>query len=142
MYLNGIEITGPYEINMMTVYASGRLFVRSSVDSQWYLYEAYQLNFSSGPTASPVPVNITFSPSHPQISHLAPIGTHVADIAVTMSDGSAFSGTIAIDDTTDFAISGSSIITHASLSGPFFLPKVTATQNGVTFLRIIDVEVT
>jgi hypothetical protein len=94
IYLNGILITGPFIINLMTVYASGQLFLRAT-DGLWYLWAANQLNVSTGPTAGPVPINITFSPSHPQISHLAPIGTHLADIAVTMSDGSAFSGIIA-----------------------------------------------
>jgi hypothetical protein len=42
----------------------------------------------------PVPIGITFNPAAPKIPWDSPLGMPVSDIAVTMSDGSAFAGTL------------------------------------------------
>jgi hypothetical protein len=126
----------------MTVYATGQLFYRT-IDNLWHLWAGNQPNPSAGPTASPVPVNIVLSPSRPVISHTVSIGTHVADISVVMSDGSAFSGSHVLSDTTYFAPSGTTIVTNnASIPANFYILGVTSTQNGTGCERLINIGVT
>jgi hypothetical protein len=58
-----------------------------------------------------------------------------------MSDGSSFSGTISIGDTTNFAVSGSSIVTAVS---PFAssITSLAVTQNGTTYQKEIIIVAT
>jgi hypothetical protein len=141
---NGILVGyhGVLVIDQMMVYGHSQLFWHDTVSHNWFSWVSNQYNSSTGPTARPIPINITMSPPNPQISHLASIGTFVSTVAATMSDGSGFSGTITIDDTTNFAVSGSSIVTNAALTNAFYFVTATVTQNGTGFRRIFDVNVT
>src|SRR6202011_5099935 len=92
--LNDLPILVGFAVDLMTVHSHGQLFLRST-DASWYLWTGNQFNSSTGPTAAPVPIGATFSPKpHIGIPASSPIGTHVADVNVIMSDGGAFSGTI------------------------------------------------
>ena len=80
---------------------------------------------------TPVPV-ISFNPPNPSIPANAPGGTVVAAIQVTMSDGSAFTGTLGFgtpyeDDNATFTISGSNLIVNPS--GPGLSADAITTQN-------------
>jgi hypothetical protein len=80
-------------------------------DFHWSLYATLT-------PGTPVPV-ISFNPPHPSIPANAQGGTVVAQIQVTMSDGSAFTGTLDFgtpyeDDNATFTISGSNLIVNPS----------------------------
>jgi hypothetical protein len=80
---------------------------------------------------TPVPV-ISFNPSNPSIPANAPGGTVVATIQVTMSDGSAFTGTLGFgtpydDDNATFTISESKLIVNPF--GPGLSADANTTQD-------------
>ena len=92
-------------------------------------------------TAAPLPI-ITFNPAHPTIPDTTPKGTVVAGYAITMSDGSRFTGTVAFgapnfDDGGVFALK---IITPASgqiivnPNGPGVGPNLTTITDHVTLV--------
>jgi hypothetical protein len=148
LMLNGIPIavggtsfTTYMIVDTMTVYATGQLFFRMAADSTWRCWTGNQAHWSTGPTASPVPVAMSLSPSRPQLAASSSIGTHVGTVSATMSDGSGFSGTISIGDTTNFAVSGSSIVTAVS---PFAssITSLAVTQNGTTYQKEIIIVAT
>ncbi len=145
--LNGLPIgQGFFVVDQIKVYASGQLFFhRVNGSPGWYLWTGNQGTPSTGgPTSAPVPVDVRFSPSHPSVVHTVPVGTHVADVLITMSDGSGFSGVITLDDTTHMTVSGTSIVTNASPlpTGGFDYLQVFATQNGSYFQTAFDVRYT
>jgi hypothetical protein len=152
--LNGIPvwITGfstPYIADQMTVWASGQLFFhRADFAPGWVYWAGNQANTVTAPTAGPVPVNVAVSPAHPSVSG-ASAGTHVADVIVTMSNGSGFSGSLTALTTFNpasgyFSISGGAIITGPTVPIPFdpYFVMVTASQNGGDYKAIINVNVT
>jgi hypothetical protein len=65
-------------------------------------------------TSSPYPTAITIAPA--TIADNAPAGTLLATPAVTMSDGSQFSGTLTTSDTDFFAIFGINLVTARALT--------------------------
>jgi hypothetical protein len=106
-----------------------------------------QPNASTGPTALPIPTGIAFTPSNPSLSHTAPDGTTIATVTVTMSDGSTFSGTLAVGldnsgNQTARASGTTRLVTNGSplLQVPTLEP-VTATQSGNSFATIVDMQV-
>jgi hypothetical protein len=139
LMLNGIPVSltaGGFStrlaVNLMTVYGHGQLFYRLT-DSTWRVWTGnWWQNPSTGPVSGPVPVSLSITPSRPELPASSAVGTHVATVAVTMSDLSSFSGTISISDTTNFAISGSSIVTNVSPFASSFA-LLTVTQNGTGF---------
>jgi hypothetical protein len=145
--LNGIPLlrgfgNGFWRVaDQMKVYASGQMFFHG-VDATpgWFCWAGNQANASTGPTASPVPVSLTVSPTVLSVPHLSSIGTHICDVNVTMSDGSSFTGSLAVDST-NVAVSGSSLVTAVTpidKEGP----TITASQNGSEFKFITDIQVT
>jgi hypothetical protein len=139
--LNGIPIFAVpqsffnFPVNLMTVYGHGQCFIRQT-NGVWWVWAGNQLNPSTGPVSGPVPIGLSYTPSHPTLVGAGSIGRLVATISVTMSDGSPFSGTVAIADTINYAISGSNpnptIVTNANpFSSAFTL--LTVTQNGTGF---------
>ena len=66
--------------------------------------------------ATPTPTAITLSPASVTIPDNAPAGTLLATAAVTMSDGSQFTGTLTTSNTSFFAISGLNIVTAKALT--------------------------
>jgi len=141
LVLNGLTVWEPgfYPTNLMTVYGHGQLFFRTT-NGAWHLWAGNQPNPSTGPTARPVPVNATFSPSpNPSIPAGSPIGTLVVGVSVTMSDGSPFVGTIALPDGTHMSVSGSSIVTASSPLIRDGYVDVTVSQNGSSFATPINV---
>lgn len=80
---------------------------------------------------TPIPV-ISFYPPNPSIPANAPGGTVITQIQVTMSDGSAFTGTLGFgtpyeNDNATFTISGSNLIVNPS--GPGLSADVNTTQD-------------
>jgi hypothetical protein len=147
--LNGIEIkdwggTFPH-FDQMTIQSHGRMFLHRSDGPGWEHWALYQRNLSTGPTTTPVPINLEITPSRPAIPHGSPVGTFVSDVAVTTSDGSPFSGTYLIRDTdgnpTDYSMSGTTIVVSTPPSfGPLVNFKVS--QNGSELNMIFVIGVT
>jgi hypothetical protein len=145
--LNGTRSAHNYFITaMLQVDAHGTLFSKDT-GGNWLYWAAFRWNDTTGPVVAPVPISISFSTYIPTLPHTSPVGTNVAAIAVTMSDGSAFSGalTASVDGggQQTMGLSGSEIVTAVSplptgaLTGTF----ITATQNGATFGMGLDVGV-
>jgi hypothetical protein len=135
--LNGIDMKhyeGSYHyFDQMTVASHGRMFLRHADGSGWSHWALNQRNKSTGPTAAPVPTNLVVIPSRTQVPRNAPAGTFVADVAVTLSDGSPFSGTYLLrrpdGEPLEYSMSGSKMVVSAP---PQFghLIDVTVSQNG------------
>src|SRR5262249_9005504 len=84
--------------------------------------------------AAPVPA-ITVTPSNPTILDTTPLGAVVATFAVSMSDGSPFTGTVGFgapnyDGGGVFAIAGNNIIVNPS--GPGVGPNTTTLTDQIT----------
>ncbi len=134
LQLNGIDVkeAGPgfIFVNQMTVYGHGRMFFHRSDTPAWKLWAMYQQNTSTGPTSLPVPVDIRITPSRPSIPAGSAPGFPVATVAVAMSDGSTFSGSLSLNDMTYFTISGSSIVVNTPPPTNFYVLLLSAAQNG------------
>lgn len=93
----------------------------------------------------PHPTGVTFTPSKASLPDNAPAGTTVAVVSVAMSDGSAFSGTLAASPAGTVAISGNKLVLARGLTSAdvgAYQWKVAATQNGVTVSGTIPVQIT
>jgi hypothetical protein len=145
--LNGTRAAHNFFItSILEVNSSGILFAKDT-GGTWLYWADFRWNDTTGPVASPVPISISFSTFIPTLPSTSPVGTNVAAITVTMSDGSAFSGalTASVDGggQQTMGLSGSEIVTAVSplptgaLTGTF----ITATQNGATFGMGLDVGV-
>jgi len=92
-----------------------------------------------------VPTGITFTPSATSLPDNAAAGTTVAAVSVSMSDGSAFTGTLAASPSGTVAISGNKLVLARGLTSADDGSQqwaVSATQNGVTVSSSITVQVT
>jgi hypothetical protein len=86
------------------------------------------------PPAAPEPV-ITVTPTTPELPDSAPLGTVVATYAVTMSDGSLFTGTVGFaapfyDAGGIFALSGNNIVINPA--GPGVGPNMSTVTDHIT----------
>jgi hypothetical protein len=112
--LNGCPISyGPryFQGTTITINSHSNTFLQAG-DSSWHPFLCYSLdNQASGPTASPIPVGMSFSPSFISSTTLISVGAltaaghnvtgyQISTLTVTMSDGSAFSGTTAFSPIT------------------------------------------
>ncbi len=126
--------------NQMTVYGHGQLFMRDP-SNNWTVWTGNDFNRSDGPTAGPIPIKVFFPPigPNPTIPAASTIGTFVTNVAVTMSDGSPFTGTITfVDAMSGFAASGNTIVTTATpVVGNTY--RIIVNQNGSDFLCYINV---
>jgi hypothetical protein len=97
------------------------------------------------PPSLPTPTGITFVTTTTSLPDNSPAGTTVATFSVSMSDGSAFSGTLGASPVGTVAISGSTLLVLAraltSADNGSQQWGVTATQNGVTVSSSIAVQV-
>ena len=141
--LNGVAIGGGfYAVDQIQVRAAGQLFFHRLSPPTWYVWTGNQGTPITGtPPAGPIPIDVKFSPSHPSVSaatHSTP-GGFVSNVLVTMSDGSAFTGAVTVDDTTHLTGSGATIINSAALpTAGFDYVQVSATQNGVLFQAVFN----
>jgi hypothetical protein len=93
----------------------------------------------SGPVTDPRPPHptaISLAPVNTTIADNSPAGTRLATAAVTMSDGSKFTGTLTTSNTDFFAVSGLDIVTARALSAADDGTQttiITATQGGQSF---------
>lgn len=137
--LNGIELQSYalsfHLFDQMTVYGHGQMFLHRSDGSGWEYWALNQVNPSSGPTAAGVPINLTITPSRPQLASAPPANSLVATITATMSDGSPFTGTLSLNTNSDiapFKIVGSQILIDTTPPNNFYINQISATQNGAT----------
>jgi hypothetical protein len=148
VHLNGIamlwtEFDYPnIAADQLVVNSNGQMFMRTTfapIAGTWRLWAGHQWNLSTGPTALPVPIGITFNPSMPAVDKNAPIGTHVSAITVTTSNGSGFAGVLSTDETTYTTISASALVTNISPM-PFGaeFAMITAAQNGTDHKSMIN----
>jgi hypothetical protein len=92
-----------------------------------------------------MPTAVTFTPSAPSLPDNAVAGSTVAVVAVKMSDGSAFAGSLAASPAGTVTISGNKLVLARGLTSaddgahPW---SVVATQNGLTVSGTISVQVT
>jgi len=94
--------------------------------------------------APPTPTGVSFSPSTASLPDNAAAGSTVAAVAVSMSDGSAFAGTLAANPAGTVAISGNNLVLARALTATdngSHQWSVAATQNGVTVSGTIQVQV-
>jgi hypothetical protein len=97
---------------------NGNLYTVNKVSGHWYVRQ--NGNWVDAGTTAPVeaatPTAITLSPASVTIPDNAPAGTLLATAAVTMSDGSQFTGTLTTSNASFFAISGLNIVTAQALT--------------------------
>lgn len=148
LQLNGIEVweylggPGPIVVDQMTVNSHSRMFFRRTEGTKagWRLWAMHQQNISTGPTASPVPINLSILPSRPGIPSGSPSDTFIADIVVVMSDGSPFIGTLGLltnaDNSNYFKIVGSKVFVNTTPPNNFYINILSAQQNGTTLQTI------
>jgi predicted regulator of Ras-like GTPase activity (Roadblock/LC7/MglB family) len=94
---------------------------------------------------APTPTAVTFTPIAASLPDNAAVGTTVAAVSVSMSDGSVFAGTLVASPVGTVTISGNKLVLARGLTpaddGPHQW-SVAATQNGVTVSGMIPVQVT
>jgi hypothetical protein len=141
--LNGIQISGFGAIKTLEVNAHGVLYMQDTFNA-WYTWVGYVLRNSTGPQSGPVPIDIHFSPPNPQISLSSSPGTSACTAAITTSNGSPFTGTLAV-------ISGGGVLQASFISGVWHIVtgsvplaasnvvNVEATQNGANYSVPLDV---
>ncbi len=143
LQLNGIEVweylggPGPVVVDQMTVHSHGRMFYHRTegFKAGWRLWAMHQQNDSTGPTAAPVPIDLTISPSRAQLPSGIQPNKFVADIVTKTSDGSPFTGSFTMattDNSTFFKIVGSQILVNTTPPNNFYINVLRATQNGAT----------
>jgi hypothetical protein len=109
------------------VYNYGNVFPSSSyADSNYYVDVAF------APAAAAPYLSLSFDPPNPKISASAPLGSVVATIAASWSDGSPFTGMLSFappysNNQGVFAISGQSLIINPS--GPALSSDANTTLN-------------
>jgi hypothetical protein len=99
---------------------------RSYEDSNYYVDVAF------APAAAAPYLSLSFDPPNPKISASAPLGSVVATIAASWSDGCPFAGTLSFgppysNNQGVFAISGNNLIVNPS--GPGLSSNANTTQN-------------
>jgi uncharacterized protein DUF4082 len=110
------------------VYISGNAF--PTID---YAHDNYYVDVAFIPAAGTSPsLVLRFDPPNPSITSSAPLGSVVATISATWSDGGPFTGTLSFaqpysNDKGTFAISGNSLIVNPS--GPGISADANTTRN-------------
>jgi hypothetical protein len=118
---------------VIAVANGGQLYVRGL--TVWWVWQGGQFIQTSQPTLAALPVALTLALASPTVPDNAPAGTVLATAEVTMSqDGSQFSGTLTVSDTTGFcAVSDMNIVTARALTSAddgMHTPTITAHQGG------------
>ena len=99
------------------VYVYGRGFPTSTWDNSNYFVDVLYTS------AAPAPyLRLSFSPANPSVTSAAPLGTVVATINASWSNGAPFTGTLSFgapysNDKATFAISGSKLIVNPAGPG-------------------------
>lgn len=78
------------DASVVAVNSHGTLFYQRMLDTTWRCMSGLQANPSTGPTSSPVPVNLAMtlvSGTSANVSHTAASGTAIASLQMTLSDG-------------------------------------------------------
>jgi hypothetical protein len=91
------------------------------------------------------PTGVMFTPTAASLPDNAASGTVVATVSVSMSDGSAFAGTLAASPAGTVAVSGNKLVLARGLTPAddgSHQWSIAATQNGVTVSGTIPVQVT
>jgi len=155
LMLNGTLVGisgGNHATDMIEINSHGQVWVRDPGGANWRLWLEQVLTTSPPPTSLPIPIGISIVPSdNTTISHTAPIGTLIAAITVTMSDGSAFAGSYTVggngNSNVYAAMSGNNLNVSVSPipdygTGTSEAIPIHATQNGFTIYKLFDVNPT
>jgi hypothetical protein len=155
LMLNGTPVGlagGTYACDTIELNSHGQVWVRDPGTANWRLWLEQVLTTSPPPTSLPIPIGISMVPSNnTTISHTAPIGTLIAAITVTMSDGSAFAGSYTVGANGNghvyAAMSGNNLNVSVSPipdygTGTSEAISIHATQNGFTIFKLLDVNPT
>ena len=155
LMLNGTLVGisgGNHATDMIEINSHGQVWVRDPGGANWRLWLEQVLTTSPPPTSLPIPIGISIVPSdNTTISHTAPIGTLIAAITVTMSDGSAFAGSYTVGGNGNgnvyAAVSGNNLNVSVSPipdygTGTSEAIPIHATQNGFTIYKLFDVNPT
>jgi hypothetical protein len=110
LVLNGVYLD--INASQVQVNSHGNLFLLRD-NGSWYAWLNYALCPATGPTSGPIPVAINMSPSFiPTISFGSGLAGNVMSTpAITMSDGSTFSGTVSV--TPDLLGLGANFLTYS-----------------------------
>jgi hypothetical protein len=132
-------------VTEIAINSNGQVWANSVVYG-WVRWVGQVLQQDPGPTAIPVPIDIRCSPSLPAISKTAPVGSFVAVALVTMSNRSAFNGTISVGPDTagkgwgmaagNVLTTSVSPISDVGMAATFC--DVTATQGGYSIATRIN----
>jgi hypothetical protein len=145
-YLNGLlnnsNAFPPFSVSQLQVNAHGQMFLRDT-GGTWHYWAGYAWQTTTGPQSGPVPIDVTITRSSAGIPHTSPLGTVMAVVSVTMSDGSTFSGTyfVSLDGngTQSGVMSGNNLVYNHQYTSPIGASMtIVATQNGSSFNLYFD----
>jgi hypothetical protein len=151
LMLNGTNVGisgGTLAVDAIEINSHGQVWARQAGTTNRNLWLEQVLTPEPPPTASPIPIGISMNPSiNGTISHTAPVGTLIAVVTVTMSDGSAFAGTYTVGGNgngdvyatmsgNNLVVSVSPIPDYGSVSEDI---PIHATQNGFTIYKLLVV---
>ena len=148
LVLNGVPVSvtaaGPtaYTATNMQVNSHGCLFFQMP-DTTWQVWNCHQANPSRGPTSSPIPIQLNFSPPLPIVPMSSSVGTFLTMVTTMMSDRSTFTGTLTIGldphgQQSTVAMGSSTLVTNITPFNPQGPVTVTATQNGSSIVAQIN----
>jgi hypothetical protein len=144
---NATSLSWPVQENFKIISATNDLIIEDTTayPSQPIPAQALPTQPVPAPALAPTPTGITFTPSAASLPDSAPAGTTVAACAVSTSDGSQFTGTLAASPAGTVAISDNNLVLARALTPADDGPQqwgVAASQNGVTVSGSIAVQVT
>ena len=151
LFLNGLFMSAAdptSRFSSLAVSCNGNIFVKDWVTANWAAvlsFNKYVTNSSVLPTC-PIPTVVTTTPNPafvtapvpgPQISSSTTVGSVIATAAVVTSDGSPFSGTLALATNPDasafLGMSGANIVTTGTPTpAQAYNVEVHATEGGLT----------
>ncbi len=142
--LNGTQARGG-NAKTLEVLNGGKLY-HFGTDNRWYRWDGFWVVTSDPHVAppAPTPTKIVLNPPTISIPDNSPIGTGLSAAAVTMSDGSGFSGVLAASDTL-VGISGMALKSTRGLTPSDDGVRnvvVTATQNGSSVTATLGLTIT
>jgi hypothetical protein len=137
----------PIAVTHLQVNSHGHLFLQTT-DTAWHVWASSQPNpCVAGSIGMAVPVAVELFPPMNSVSHLAPDGTLLTTLYVTMSDGAAFTGTLTVGpdwngNQTARASGNNKIVKNGAsvVGGASLMQFISVSQNGANFGFQFDVQ--